>query len=136
MLLRIESHQQARSPKWQVKETPLDLVKALSGLKTSDVVLIDCLTLWLSNMMFAKADLKTEQAKLLTAMQNCAGKVVCVSNELGMGLVPETRLGREFRDAQGALNQSVAAIATQVVFVAAGLPLILKGNPQGGENGH
>ncbi len=136
MELRIESHRQARSKKWQIKEIPVDLVTALNGLNSSDVVLIDCLTLWLSNIMFAKADLKSEQVKLLTAMQSCAAKVVCVSNELGMGLVPETRLGREFRDAQGALNQSVAAIATQVVFVAAGLPLILKGSPQGGENDH
>ncbi|MCF6304130.1 MAG: bifunctional adenosylcobinamide kinase/adenosylcobinamide-phosphate guanylyltransferase [Rhodobacteraceae bacterium] len=136
MELRIESHQQSRGKKWHTKETPLDLVKALGTLNNCDVVLIDCLTLWLSNIMFAEADIELEQARLLTAMQNCAAKVVCVSNELGMGLVPETRLGRQFRDAQGVLNQSVAAIATQVVFVAAGLPLILKGNPQGGKNDH
>jgi len=136
MKLRIESHQQRRSKKWQTKEVPLDLVKAFGELKASEIVLIDCLTLWLSNLMFAKADIKTEQARLLDAMQNCPAKIVCVSNELGMGMVPETRLGREFRDAQGTLNQSLAAIATQVVFVAAGLPLVLKGSPFGGENDH
>ncbi len=128
MKIRIESHQQRRGNNWQTKELPLDLTGALAVVKPTEVVLIDCLTLWLSNMMLAKSDLGSEQAKLLTALQSCSGKVVCVSSELGMGLVPQSKLGRDFRDAQGTLNQSIAEIAELVIFVAAGLPLTLKGN--------
>jgi adenosylcobinamide kinase/adenosylcobinamide-phosphate guanylyltransferase len=89
-------------------------------------MLVDCLTLWLSNLLMADGPLDRETGELFRALRNVAGPVVLVANEVGMGLVPETPLGRKFRDAAGRLNQEVAALADRVVFVAAGLPLVLK----------
>jgi adenosylcobinamide kinase / adenosylcobinamide-phosphate guanylyltransferase len=90
--------------------------------------LIDCLTFWLSNLMFAGRSVEEEADTLCAALRLAAGPLVLVANEVGMGLVPETPLGRCFRDAAGRLNQQVATLAGRVVFVAAGLPLVLKGN--------
>jgi len=90
------------------------------------VVLVDCLTLWLSNLMFAERDPERETRGLVAVLTEVAGPVALVSNEVGLGLVPDTPLGRCFRDAQGRLNQAVAAAVPRVVFVAAGLPLVLK----------
>ena len=89
-------------------------------------MLVDCLTLWLSNLMLAETRLDKEFATLRAAVRDAAGPVVLVANEVGLGLVPETPLGRRFRDAAGRLNQEIAALADQVVFIAAGLPLLLK----------
>lgn len=89
-------------------------------------MLIDCLTLWLSNVMLDGRDLIAEQQRLITALGNADGPVVVVSNEVGFGIVPDNALAREFRDAQGRLNMQVAAIADRAVLIAAGLPLILK----------
>ena len=89
-------------------------------------VLVDCLTLWLSNLLLAGKEPGREAEALCRTLREAAGPVVLVSNEVGMGLVPETPLGRRFRDAAGRLNQDVAALADRVVFVAAGLPLVLK----------
>lgn len=101
--------------------------QALTEATPNSVVLIDCLTLWLSNQMHAEADIDAEIADLLIAMNTAPTPIVCVSNEVGMGLVPETKLGRRFRDFQGKLNQQIAKQADLAVFVAAGLPLVLKG---------
>jgi adenosylcobinamide kinase/adenosylcobinamide-phosphate guanylyltransferase len=90
-------------------------------------LLIDCLTLWLSNLMLDGRSVDGEAAALVAALRLAAGPVVLVANEVGMGLVPETALGRNFRDAAGRVNQEIAAQADRVVFVAAGLPLVLKG---------
>ncbi|MCG8443444.1 MAG: bifunctional adenosylcobinamide kinase/adenosylcobinamide-phosphate guanylyltransferase, partial [Caulobacterales bacterium] len=84
-------------------------------------------TLWLSNLMEAERDAEAETARLLAALTGAGGPVILVSNEVGLGLVPETPLGRAFRDAQGRLNQAVAAVCGRVEFIAAGLPLALKG---------
>ena len=91
------------------------------------VVLIDCLTLWLTNHMLADHDLGVETDQLVKALNACAAPVVLVSNEIGQGVVPDTELARRFRDAQGKLNQTIAAQADLVVAVMAGLPLVLKG---------
>ena len=127
MSRRIDSHRRRRGSHWKTLEAPIHVSDVLKKGDTSQIVLLDCLTLWLSNIMYAEMDLDAEIACLLEALCNCKGPVVCVSNELGMGLVPETPLGRQFRDAQGLLNQRVAQISDLVVFVAAGLPLVLKG---------
>lgn len=127
MQARIDHHRDRRSDRWQVIEEPLDLVGALDAhLAPGRVVLVDCLTLWLSNLMHAERDVIAETGRLRACVAAASGPLVLVSNEVGLGLVPETPLGRSFRDAQGRLNQEIAAVATEVVFVAAGLPLWLK----------
>jgi adenosylcobinamide kinase / adenosylcobinamide-phosphate guanylyltransferase len=124
MRARIAHHRLRRDARWRTLEAPLDLVGAVA--QTSGPTLIDCLTLWLSNVLLAGRDVQAESERLLAAMATAPGPLVAVSNEVGLGLVPETPLGRAFRDAQGRLNQTVAAVADRVIFMAAGLPLTLK----------
>ncbi len=128
MAERIARHRADRKGRgWTTVEEPLDLAGAIGReARPGRSLLVDCLTLWLSNIMLAGRDPSDEQAALVTALGGAAAPVVLVSNEVGLGLVPETPLGRAFRDAQGRLNQAIAARADRVVFVAAGLPLILK----------
>jgi adenosylcobinamide kinase/adenosylcobinamide-phosphate guanylyltransferase len=128
MAERIAHHRARRGPTWRTVEEPEALEAALAAEAGPDrAVLVDCLTLWLSNLMLAEADIEQRSAALCRALPELPGRVVLVSNEIGLGLVPETPLGRRFRDAQGRLNQQVAAAVDSVVFVAAGLPLALKG---------
>jgi len=126
MAERIALHQAARGAGWRTIEAPLDPVSALEQITVGEAVLLDCLTLWLSNLMHHDRHIDTHTAHLLDAATRCAAPVIMVSNEVGLGLVPETPLGRVFRDAQGRLNQHVADRADRVAFVAAGLPLWLK----------
>jgi len=125
---RIERHRGNRPAHWQTMEEELELTR-LIGLraKAGTVLLVDCLTLWLSNLMQADRDVDTEIFRLCTALQQAGGDIVLVSNEVGMGLAPDNGQGRRFRDAQGRLNQAVAAVSNRVEFIAAGLPLLLKG---------
>lgn len=128
---RIERHRQERPQHWRLIEEPLALAELLDAEASSDVVvMVDCLTLWLSNVLYADRDAEAETARLCRALRNAQGEVLLVSNEVGLGLVPESPLGRSFRDAQGRLNQAVAELADKVEFVAAGLPLLLKGENQ------
>ena len=127
MEVKIAKHRQDRGPDWQTIEAPLDIEGALAQVPANSVVLIDCLTLWLSNQMHTDADIDAEVTNLLTVLSASPNPVICVSNEVGMGLVPDTPLGRQFRDHQGRLNRKVAEQANLAVFVAAGLPLALKG---------
>ncbi|WP_112321319.1 bifunctional adenosylcobinamide kinase/adenosylcobinamide-phosphate guanylyltransferase [Oceanibium sediminis] len=124
---RIERHKAERGTGWRTVEAPLDIAPAIAGCAGEEVLLIDCLTLWLSNLMHAEREVEAETEALISALGKAPCPVLLVSNELGLGLVPETPLGRRFRDAQGWLNQQVAAVADRVEFVAAGLPLALKG---------
>lgn len=126
MAERIARHRAERGPGWRTIEAPLDLADALAAAGPADAILIDCLTLWLSNLMLAGRDPEAETATLIGALAKAPAPVILVSNEVGMGLVPETPLGRSFRDAQGRLNQRIAAAAAAADFVAAGLPLALK----------
>lgn len=127
MRARIAQHRNQRGDGWITVDAPLDLVGALADAKAAEVVLVDCATLWLSNHLLAEADLDAEAAKLLAAIAVCAAPIVVVSNEVGWSIVPDNTLARVFRDAQGRLNQQMAAQAGLVVAVMAGLPMVLKG---------
>jgi adenosylcobinamide kinase/adenosylcobinamide-phosphate guanylyltransferase len=127
MAERIRLHTDRRGPHWSTVEEPLELAATLDRVLSPDrPVLVDCLTLWISNLMHAGLDVDAETGRLTEVLARPAGPVVLVSNEVGLGLVPDNRLAREFRDHQGRVNQRVAAICSRVVFVAAGLPLFLK----------
>ncbi len=127
MQRKIAQHREARGPDWRTVEVPRDLSNALRDVTQNEVVLIDCATLWLTNQLLAEADLDAAETGLIEALGTCPAPVVVVSNEVGLGLVPDSPLGRRFRDAQGHLNQRLAERADLVVLVAAGLPLVLKG---------
>jgi adenosylcobinamide kinase / adenosylcobinamide-phosphate guanylyltransferase len=127
MAARIAAHRARRGAFWQTVEAPLAIASVIaSESKRERPLLVDCLTLWLSNLLLAGRQVEEETAALCGTLQMAGGPVVLVANEVGMGLVPETPLGRRFRDAAGRLNQEVAAVADRVVFVAAGVPLVLK----------
>jgi adenosylcobinamide kinase/adenosylcobinamide-phosphate guanylyltransferase len=127
MRARIDRHRERRGAPWQTVEAPLDLAGALARLASgTQAVLIDCLTLWLSNVLLAERDIADESERLIGALGEARCPVVAVSNEVGLGIVPETPLGRAFRDVQGVLNQRVAAAADRVILMTAGIPLTLK----------
>jgi len=130
MATRIMAHRSRRGAAWTTIEEPLKLGEALQAAAGhGQPVLVDCLTLWLSNLMQAGADLDEATDELVLALEDYAQPVVFVSNEVGLGIVPETPLGRAFRDAQGRLNIRVAERADRVILMAAGLPLIMKDRP-------
>ncbi len=127
MAARIARHRARRGKRWRTLEEPLALAAALARLDApGQAILVDCLTLWLANLMARDLDPEAETEALLGCLASIQGWVVLVANEVGLGIVPEHPLGRRFRDAQGLLNQAVASIASRVVFIAAGLPLVLK----------
>lgn len=122
---RIAHHRARRPAGWRTVEEPLLLAAALRRAAAPDTcLLVDCLTLWLANVLFAERD--GEVAKLLETLPELPGRIILVSNEVGWGIVPENALARRFRDEQGRLNQRVAALADRVTLVAAGLALPLK----------
>lgn len=128
MRVRIAAHRARRSARWEVIEEPLELAACLARhARPGRPVLVDCLTLWLANTMLAGSSPETGRALLVSALRAAPAPVVLVSNEVGLGIVPATPLGRAFRDEAGRLNQEIADMADRVVFVAAGLPLVLKG---------
>jgi adenosylcobinamide kinase/adenosylcobinamide-phosphate guanylyltransferase len=130
MANRIELHRQNRGDAWRTIEEPIAIVECLKRETTEGrAVLLDCLTLWLSNLFMESRDIEDEIHQLTAFLKGTQSPIVLVSNEIGLGLVPDTKLGRDFRDAQGRLNQAVAAAVPHVIFVAAGLPLTLKGTP-------
>ena len=128
MEARIGEHQRRRGAGWRTIEEPLALADVLSE-ETEDgrVVLVDCLTLWVTNLMMEERDVAAESERLANCLSNLSGAVVLVSNEVGSGIVPDNRMARDFRDHAGRLHQLIAAEAKEVYLVAAGLPLKLKG---------
>ena len=127
MAARIARHQADRGEGWTVLEEPLELAQALTiQARPGRVVLIDCLTLWLSNLMIAGRDPAPQIAGLASAIEGLKGPAILVSNEVGMGIVPDNKLGREFRDWQGRANEEAARACDSAILVAAGLPLQLK----------
>jgi adenosylcobinamide kinase/adenosylcobinamide-phosphate guanylyltransferase len=129
MAARISEHRNRRGAQWQTIEAPLDLAGALAGAPASTAILVDCLTLWLSNLMLADRDIDGEVERLERVMAARIAPVVLVSNEVGSGIVPDNAQARRFRDLQGRLNQRMAARADRVVLMVAGLPMVVKGNP-------
>lgn len=125
MRARIDRHIADRGTDWVTHEAPRDVAGALARAK--GVVLIDCATLWLTNVMLGGGDLQAETAGLIAAIAAHPGPVIVVSNEVGWGIVPNNRLSRDFRDEQGRLNQRLAEAADLVAGVMAGLPMVLKG---------
>ena len=136
MRARINMHQNDRGANWTTVEAPLALAEAVAQLPNQPA-LLDCLTVWLGNLMHAERDLGQEGERLVEALVAAPGPLVVVSNEVGQGIVPENAMTRRFRDAAGQLNQRVAAVADRVVLVSAGLPLTLKGeNRDENQGGH
>ena len=124
---RIAHHRARRGAGWETVEEPLALPDVLGRDHGGRPVLVDCLTLWLSNLLLGDHDIEAAVAALESALDRAAGPVVLVSNEVGLSIVPENALARRFRDDAGRLNQRVAARCDRVEFIAAGLPLVLKG---------
>jgi adenosylcobinamide kinase/adenosylcobinamide-phosphate guanylyltransferase len=128
MAQRIAQHRARRGQGWQTIEAAHDLALPLESAPAGAPVLIDCLTLWLSNRMLAEADVEAEIGRFEEALARRTGPVVLVSNEVGLGIVPDNALARRFRDLQGRLNQRMATRADRVVLMVAGLTLIVKGS--------
>jgi adenosylcobinamide kinase/adenosylcobinamide-phosphate guanylyltransferase len=126
MAERIAAHKARREAGWQTVEAPHELPEALVAAPQDAAVLVDCLTLWLSNLMLASFNVEAMSERLEQALPARAGPTVLVSNEVGLGIVPDNALARRFRDLQGTLNQNLAARATRVIMMVAGLPVAVK----------
>lgn len=124
---RVAVHQSRRDTRWTTVEAPLDLGPSLAELTPADAVLIDCATMWLSNQMIDEIPLAGAQTRLMQALETCQAPWVVVTNEVGHGIVPDNKLARDFREAQGRLNIALAARAELAVQITAGLPQVLKG---------
>jgi len=123
---RIARHRARRGSDWTEREVPLDLVEALSGTDGGGARLVDCLTLWLSNLLHAERDWSREVTRLAEALPRQRSPIILVTNEVGLGIVPNNALARTFRDAAGLMNQTIAGVADEAEFVVAGLPMKLK----------
>jgi len=124
---RIQAHRTRRGDIWETLEAPKDLVGALSSKTCKGrCVLVDCLTLWITNLMLGSHDVEREIAMLVAAIPTLDARVVFVSNEVGLGIVPENAMARQFRDFAGTAHQQIAGVSNRVVFVAAGLPMTMK----------
>jgi adenosylcobinamide kinase/adenosylcobinamide-phosphate guanylyltransferase len=126
MAARIAEHRARRGGEWQTVEAPRDLAVAVAAAPAGAAVLVDCLTLWLSNVMLAGDDVDAEMARFHHALEERTGPVVLVANEVGLGIVPENALARRFRDAAGRLNQRLAGLADRVILLVAGIPMKVK----------
>ncbi|MBE0412077.1 bifunctional adenosylcobinamide kinase/adenosylcobinamide-phosphate guanylyltransferase [Yoonia sp.] len=127
MAAKVSRHRDQRGNGWTTIEEPLNLPAALARCTPDQAVLIDCATLWLTNVILGDHDIAAHTNRLCDALRTCPARVVIVSNEVGQGIVPDNALSRKFRNAQGTLNQIIATKADLVVAVMAGLPLVLKG---------
>lgn len=127
MIMRVRNHQAERSPAWITVETPVDLVGAIRREKnTAGVILVDCLTLWTSNLMAEDRNIQSEINSLTQCLTETGCPIILVSGETGLGIVPENALARAFRDAVGLINQHMALSAQTVVWMVAGIPVVIK----------
>ena len=129
MRARIDEHKSRRGGEWQTVDAPTDLAGAIEDAPEDRTVLVDCLTLWLNNLMFRKINIELAIENLEAALAEREAPTVLVSNEVGFGIVPDNAEARRFRDLQGRLNQRIAAMAGRVVLVVAGIPMLVKGEP-------
>jgi adenosylcobinamide kinase/adenosylcobinamide-phosphate guanylyltransferase len=123
---RIAKHRARRGTEWIEREVPLDLVQALVETEGGGARLVDCLTLWLSNLLHSERDWSREVTHLAEILPRLRSPVIMVTNEVGLGIVPDNALARSYRDAAGFMNQAIAAVADEAEFVVAGLPMKLK----------
>jgi adenosylcobinamide kinase/adenosylcobinamide-phosphate guanylyltransferase len=130
MKQRVARHQKERSQNWVTVEAPLDLPKAIrQNSRRGTVILVDCLTLWVSNLLMETGDennIEDTTFQLIEALEKAAGPIVLVSNEVGTGIVPENKLARQYRDIIGLVNQAVAKTAGKVIWMVAGIPVTVK----------
>jgi adenosylcobinamide kinase / adenosylcobinamide-phosphate guanylyltransferase len=126
MAARIAEHRARRVADWHTIEAPRDVAVALAAVPAGAAVLIDCLTLWLTNVMLAGLEVEAEIIRLEQALAGRTGPVILVANEVGLGIVPENALARRFRDVAGRLNQRLAQLADRVVLLVAGIPMQVK----------
>jgi len=130
---RVQKHQDVRDATWKTVETPLDLPQAIEKLHgQADVILVDCLTLWVTKMLMAdmtQSDIFKMTEELIAAITTVRCPVILVSNEVGTGIVPENKLARLFRDMAGFVNQKMAKASDQVVWMVAGIPVTIKPSP-------
>jgi adenosylcobinamide kinase/adenosylcobinamide-phosphate guanylyltransferase len=129
MRARTGEHKSRRGNDWQTVDAPTDLAGAIEDVPVDRTVLVDCLTLWLNNLMFRKINIETAIENLEAALAERQTATVLVSNEVGFGIVPDNAEARRFRDLQGRLNQRIAAMAGRVVLMVAGIPMLVKGEP-------
>lgn len=125
---KVNRHRDLRGPDWRTVEAPRDVASVLADCAAAEVVLLDCATMWLTNLMLDEIPWEPEAKMLLNAIATCTAPVVVVTNEVGQGIVPDNALARRFREAQGRLNQHIAAQAETVIGVMSGLPFALKGS--------
>lgn len=125
MAERVTNHREERGDVWDTIEAPLILPQAIAALKDDDVAVIDCMTLWLTNMMMADKDIGQQTRELLTALTSTQAEIWVVSNEVGWGIVPDNALARRFRDEAGRLNQALAESAAHTVLIVAGMKVDL-----------
>ena len=130
MEIRVERHKQERSPNWKTLEIPVQIAETIDDVSsTFDIILVDCLTLWISNLMLEtrKADdISTYIQQLALSIKTARCPIILVSNEVGTGIVPENRLARLFRDAVGSANQDLAGVCDRVIWMVAGIPVVIK----------
>ena len=124
---KIAQHRQRRGDEWTTREEPVNIISCFDAFPAEQPILLDCATLWLSNLMLAEKNIAAESSAFIDYLHNYTGKLVIVSNEAGLSVIPHTPIGRDFQKAQGQLNQQLASVANRVVFVVSGLPLLLKG---------
>jgi len=126
MRQRIAEHRARRPAGWQTVDAPLALAEAIDAQRPGQPILVDCLTLWLTNLILSERDIAAARAGLIAACERAIGPIVLVANEVGLGIVPENALARRFRDEAGRLHQALAARAGRVLFMVAGLPMQVK----------
>ena len=133
MITRIEHHKKRRGSDWQTVEEPIKMTEAIRQRQTDmEVILLDCVTLWLSNLLMRQEsdhEIMNEVSRLIETVTQGQTSFILVSNEVGMGIVPVEPLGRRFRDLSGIVNQKIAEVAQTVIFMVSGIPIFLKGKP-------